>query len=229
MATKTTEIDFAKSVLITLSSKPVTIAPDHVEDLRKLPPRALFTLPKLPTTMSKPRDPSQPASATIHLKTLRPPQFINESLESHPLSSTVQSIKTIIEAKTGVPSDKLRLMIKGKILGDSKTLSEIAEDGGEVTISVMVTGGYTVPTAGSSSSAPLPDTAAVAEAVEKVETAEEAVKMDVDNEVGDVVKVLEGDEFWTDLEVFLRQKVGKEEVAKEVSGIFRQAWGNRSR
>ncbi|KAK6351023.1 hypothetical protein TWF718_004201 [Orbilia javanica] len=228
MASKVIEIDFAKSVLISLSSKPITIAPDHVEDLRKLPPRALFTLPKLPTTMSKPRDPSQPASATVHLKTLRPPQFINESLESHPLSSTVQSIKSLIESKTGVPSDKLRLMIKGKILGDSKTLSEITEDGGEVTISVMVTGGYTVPAAGPSS-APSADTAAVAEAVEKVETAEEAAKMDVDSEVGDVVKVLEGDEFWADLEVFLRQKVGKDEVAKEVSGIFRQAWGNRSR
>ncbi|KAK6361742.1 hypothetical protein TWF730_005456 [Orbilia blumenaviensis] len=227
MATKATEIDFAKSVLITLSSKPVTIAPDHVEDLRKLPPRALFTLPKLPLTMSKPRDPSKPASATVHLKTLRPPQFINESLESHPLSSTIQSIKSVIESKTGVPSDKLRLMIKGKILGDSKTLSEVVEDGGEVTISVMVTGGYTIPTAGAS--APLPDTAAVAAAAEKVETAEEVVKMDVDSEVGDVVKVLEDDGFWADLEVFLRQKVGKEEVAKEVSGIFRQAWGNRPR
>lgn len=125
-------------------------------------------------------------------------------------------------------------MLKGKILGDSKTLSEITEDGGEVTISVMVTGGYTVPTstpAGPSSEAEatLSDTAVVAVAAEKVETAEEVVKMDVDNEVGDVVKVLEGDEFWADLEVFLRQRVGKEEVAKEVSGIFRQAWGNRSR
>ncbi|KAK6502926.1 hypothetical protein TWF481_007967 [Arthrobotrys musiformis] len=227
MATKAPEIDFAKSVLVTLSSKPITIAPDHVEDLRKLPPRALFTLPKLPHTMSKPRDPSQPASATVHLKTLRPPQFINESLQSHPLSSTIQSVKTIVQSKTGVPLDKIRLMIKGKILGDSKTLSEVVEDGGEVTISVMVTGGYTVPT--STAGGSLPDTAAVAEAVEKVETAEEAVKMDVDSEVGDVVKVLEGEEFWADLEVFLRQKVGKEEVAKEVSGIFRQAWGNRSR
>ncbi|EPS44500.1 hypothetical protein H072_1532 [Dactylellina haptotyla CBS 200.50] len=222
MATKIQEIDFAKSILISLSSKPITISPDHVEDPRKLPARSLFTLPRLPKTMAKPpkpRDASTPPSATVHLKTLRPPQFINESLEAIPLSATIQSIKSIVATKTGVPADKIRFMIKGKILGDSKTLSEIAEDGGEVTISVMVTGGYSA-----AGPAPPPDAAAVASVAEKAETAEEVVKMDIDSDVGGVVKVLEEEEFWTDLEVFLRQKVGKEEAAKEVAGVFRKGW-----
>ncbi|KAF3918839.1 hypothetical protein ABW20_dc0101392 [Dactylellina cionopaga] len=227
MATKVLEVDFAKSVLLNLSSKPITISPDHVEDPRKLPARSLFTLPKLPNAMAKPpkpRDESVPPSATVHLKTLRPPQFINESLPSTPLTVTIQFIKTTISSKTGVPADKIRLMIKGKILGDSKTLSEVVEDGGEVTISVMVTGGYTV-----GEQAPPPDTTAVAEVAEKAETAEEIVKMDIDSEVGDVVNVLEGEQFWTDLEGFLLQKVGKEEVAKEVAGLFKKAWGSRPR
>ncbi|KAK6340962.1 hypothetical protein TWF696_009275 [Orbilia brochopaga] len=227
MATKMSEVDFAKSILLGLSSRPCTISPDHVEDPRKLPARSLFTLPKLPTTMAKPappRDPSAPPAATIHLKTLRPPQIINESLPSTPLTTTIQAIKATITSKTAIPADKLRLMIKGKILGDAKTLSEIVEDGGEVTISVMVTGGYTPATA---SATAVPDAAAVAEKVEKAETAEDVVKMEVDSEVGDVVKVLEGEAFWRDLEVFLRQKVGTEAAAREVADVFRKAWGSR--
>ncbi|KAF3931773.1 hypothetical protein ABW19_dt0203680 [Dactylella cylindrospora] len=223
-----TEVDFAKSILLNLSSRPVTIPPDHVEDPRKLPARSLFTLPKLPTPMTKPpkpRDPNAIPSATVHLKTLRPPQIINEFLPSTPLSSTIQSIKSTVSGKTGVPTDKLKLMIKGKILGDSKTLGEIVEDGGEVTVSVMVMGGYT-PVAATTGSGSAAESAAVAE---KAETVDEAAKMDVDSDVGDMVKILEGEEFWSDLEVFLRQKVGKEEVAKEVAGVFRKAWGGRPR
>ncbi|KAK6528785.1 hypothetical protein TWF694_004021 [Orbilia ellipsospora] len=228
MATRVSEIDFAKSILVSLSSKPITISADHVEDPRKLPARSLFTLPKLPLTMTKPpkpRDASTPPSATVHLKPLRPPQFINESLTSTPLSTTIQSLKATVGEKTGIPIDKLRLMIKGKILGDSKRLEEVVEDGGEVTISVMVVGGYTAP-----GPSVTPDTATVATASEGVETAEEIVKMDVDSDVGGVVGVLEGEEFWGDLEVFLRGKLGeKEEVAKEVLGVFRTAWGDRRR
>ncbi|KAF3921447.1 hypothetical protein ABW21_db0204719 [Orbilia brochopaga] len=168
-----TEIDFAKSILLTLSSRPCTISPDHVEDPRKLPARSL-------------------------------------------------SIKAIISEKTTIPTDKLRLMIKGKILGDAKTLSEIVEDGGEVTVSVMVLGGYTPSTAASTA-----DAAAVAEKVEKAETAEDVVKMEVDSDVGDVVKVLEGEPFWQDLEVYLRQKLGTEAAAREVAAVFRKGWGSR--
>jgi len=106
-------------------------------------------------------------------------------------------------------------MLKGKILGDAKSVGEIVEEGGEVVVSVMITGGV-----GGGASTP----SATANVVGAGESGD---SMEVDRSEGGDSLVLESESFWEDLDVFLKQKLGDNETAKTVGETFKSAWRDR--
>lgn len=182
-----------------------------------------------------------PTTATIHLRTLRPPHTINETLSDTPLSTTFHSIKSQLSQITGVDTDKLRFLIKGKIITDAKTVSEVVgEDGGEVVVSVMLMGGAVVkekPASTDVAATAVPEST-VMEQVDQMQVdskdVEEGKEVEKDEMTKDVASgsslatKMEDETFWKDLSSFLQKRdFGNDEVGTVVD-CFKDAWKKRS-
>lgn len=121
-----TEITFAKSFLATLNTYPTRIPLDHVEDPKKYPLRATFTLPKHTQPQLKKRKTKSVTTSTItvHLKSQRNPPMDVE-LSSQPLNMTILEIKNAISKMTQAPSEKIKLLYNKKPVTDSKQLKDL--------------------------------------------------------------------------------------------------------
>ncbi|RPA91376.1 hypothetical protein L873DRAFT_314521 [Choiromyces venosus 120613-1] len=196
-----TELSFTKKFLSTLSSRSIRVNADFCEDARKLPARTPYTLPKTAKPKSKKAPPVSPSdtpsipTANITLRSLRGTTIIH-SLPATPLSTTIISLKHQLSTAAKIPIDKIKLLLKGKVLGDLKTLEEVGVKAGEeeVVVSVMVMGGGK----------------------------EEGKKGEEGKEEGGQAVVDEA--FWGDLKGWLDSRVGKE-LAVEMVGVFRGGWG----
>jgi hypothetical protein len=150
-------------------------------------------------------------SSTVNLtiKPLRPnPAVQPVTLSSIALSTPVLSLKAQYSTSTSTPVEKLKLLLKGKPLADTKTLSDLGLKAGEdAVITVMIMGGASTPVAASPSpGSPAPE--------EKVRA-----------------KVLEGEAFWGDLKGFLVERLGKEDLEEDpevVLETFRNAWQKKA-
>ncbi|TLD33255.1 hypothetical protein PspLS_00815 [Pyricularia sp. CBS 133598] len=224
------EVVFARQFLSQLDALPTKLSPDHVEDPRSYPARAAYILPRPPKAMSKPHGraaaPGSDRSVAVSLRSLRNPP-LDIKLAPQPVSTTsVQDVKAAAAEQAGLPADKMKLLFKKKPVADSKTLAELLEGAGGadetiVEFTVMVLGGA-VPSRPAGGGAEAGDVqmkeAAAAAAAASTSTAQGVSGVDV----------LKTDDFWTDLNGFLLQRVRDEKVADEVSGLFRKAWDNKA-
>lgn len=103
-----------------------------------------------------------------------------------------------------IPIEKIKLLLKGRVLGDLKTLEGVGVKAGEeeVVVSVMVMGGGGGGGGG-----------------EKEERAKEEGG---EEEEGKGVVVDEA--FWGDLRGWLDKRVGGQ-LAEDMVGVFREGWG----
>lgn len=176
------------------------------------------------TSSSAPSSSSIPGSEpslTVTLKSLRNPP-LDLRLTSQPPTTSVLDIKHAVSQKTGLPVDKMRLLVRKKPVSDAKILKELVVAGegeGTVEFSVMVLGGASA----------LPASGAAAAAAAAGET-EKAAGEEGDRHVAvglSGTEVLKTDEFWSDLGGFLQQRIRDETAAGEVLAAFRGAWEGR--
>ncbi|KAH8907213.1 hypothetical protein BR93DRAFT_686399 [Coniochaeta sp. PMI_546] len=236
-----TEVSFARTFLSTLDSKPTKIPADHVEDPRTYPSRPPYILPRqqkpfLPASHSSSSPsssiPGSEPSLTVTLKSLRNPP-LDLRLTSQPPTTSVLDIKNAVSQKTGLPLDKMRLLVRKKPVADSKILKELLASPEERTVefSVMVLGGAAslaaaaaADAAGGAGNADKPAGDMGAEDKAPGGNGEEDRHVAVGLSGTDVLKT---DEFWTDLGGFLQQRIRDEKAAGEVVGVFRGAWEGR--
>ncbi|KAG6148589.1 hypothetical protein E4U28_003858 [Claviceps purpurea] len=194
------EAAFARTFLSSLDSRPVKLSADHVEDLRSFPARPAYILPRMPTSMSKPKTvlPGQERSITVMLKSLRNPP-LDVKLASQPLSTSVLDIKARVAEQTRIPVEKLKLLHNKRPLTDSKIIKDIVGDDAtsKIELSVMVIGG---------AAAIMPEQNA---AVPAAASGQDALTTDA---------------FWEDLNGFLLQRLKDEETAGQMGRLFKASW-----
>ncbi|RKF60057.1 putative ubiquitin-like protein [Erysiphe neolycopersici] len=121
-----TEISFAKSFLASLNTYPTRIPLDHVDDPKKYPLRATFSLPKHTQPQLKKRKPNSGTISTVnvHLKLQRnPPMYYD--LSSQPLNKTIMEIKITFSEMIQAPTEKIKLLHNKKPVADSKQLKDL--------------------------------------------------------------------------------------------------------
>ncbi|OAQ72899.1 ubiquitin supergroup [Pochonia chlamydosporia 170] len=193
------EAAFATTFLSTLDSRPIKLSADHVEDAKSFPARPPYILPRMPTSMSKPKTllPGQERSLTVTLKSLRNPP-LDIKLTSQPLNTSILDIKTTVSEQTGIPIDKMKILHNKRPLTDSKILKDVASESDlRLEFSVMVIGGA---------------------AAIQPERKEEAVAW------ASGLDALTTDAFWADLNGFLEQRLIDKVVAGELGQLFKTSW-----
>ena len=184
----------------------------------------------MPHPMRRPGKPVAPGSTpvlTVSLKSLRNPP-VDLSLSSQALTTSILDLKKAVAEKVGSTGvDKIRLLYKKKPCSDSKTLKDVVGDevppGGEAEFGVMVIGGIAdgekdESTAGEASDVVMGGTPSI-----------DQVKLDASVAQGvSGVKVLDSEEFWSDLQGFLSQRVRNQEVAERAMTTFKNAWKGSS-
>lgn len=153
--------------------------------------------------MSKPTKlaPGQERSIRVSLKSLRNPP-LDITLSSQLPNTSVLEIKETVSKQTRIPVAKMKLLHNKKPVPDSKVLKDLlGETDLAIEFSVMVIGG---------AAAILPQEHTPTVSAEPTGAA-----------------ALETDEFWSDLNGFLMQRLKDEAQAKELSGLFRSSWQSR--
>lgn len=146
--------------------------------------------------------PGQERSLTVTLKSLRNPP-LDISLSSQALSTSVLTLKEAIESQTSIPTSKLRLLYQKKPAPDSKVLKDLVgedESTNKLEFSVMVIGGA---------------------ASLKPKDGEEVEPKVAAGPHG--VEVLKTEEFWSDLNGYLTQRLKDEHTASKYTAIFKKA------
>lgn len=154
----------------------------------------------MPKPMSKPIKlaPGQERSVTVVLKSLRNPP-LDIKLTSQPLNTSLLDIKSNVTSQTRIPTVKIKILHNKKPLPDSKVLKDLVGDTDRaIEFSVMVLGGAaSIPPEEPAQAAPVQPTGAA---------------------------TLETDEFWSDLNGFLMQRLKDEAQAEELSALFKSSW-----
>ncbi|KAF7559730.1 hypothetical protein G7046_g4438 [Stylonectria norvegica] len=203
------EVAFARTFLSSLDSRPAKLSADHVEDPKQFPARPPYILPRMPKPMSKPIKlaPGQERSVTVALKSLRNPP-LDIKLTSQLLNTSIIEIKNTVSSQARIPVPKIKLLYNKKPVPDSKVLKDLlAENDRGIEFSVMIIGG---------AASILPEEPAQAAASAPPIPAPEA------DPTG--AAALETDEFWSDLNGFLMQRLKDEAKAVELSGLFKSSW-----
>jgi hypothetical protein len=196
------EATFAKNFLTTIDSRPINLSPDHVEDPKKFPARAPYILPRMPKPMSRPSNlaPGQERSVAVTLKSLRNPP-LDVKLTSQPLSTSILDLKSNVSKQARIPLDKIKVLHNKRPVQDSKILKDlVGEAETAIEFSVMVMGG---------AASILPD------------------EDEVDHEAPLPISgaaALDTDEFWSDLNGFLMQRLKDQDKAEELSKLFKSSW-----
>lgn len=153
------------------------------------------------------------------------------------VDSTIHDIKTQYALKSGLPQDRVKLLLNKKPAGDLKTLKDLGVKEDSVEFSVMVIGGAVT---GSASPVVMPsptmeknasiaggqasdkmeiDESTAAPASEKAQVLAE--KTPANLSVGAEL-ILNSEEFWTDLRAYLAQRLRDEKEADRLAGLFRE-------
>ncbi|KAL2205294.1 hypothetical protein CC79DRAFT_1371108 [Sarocladium strictum] len=196
------ETVFAQNFLSTLSSRPIKLSADHVEDARNFPARPPNILPRMPKPMTKTTNasslPGQERSITLHLKSLRNPP-LDLKLTSQPLATSILDIKSQVQRQTRIPVEKMKLLHNKRPVTDSKILKDLIGDdtsSKSLEFSVMVMGG--------AAAIPPADE-------EKADAAQET-------------SPLSTEVFWSDLKGFLMQRLKDEKQAEDLSKLFKSSY-----
>lgn len=190
---------------------------------------------------------AQQINVTATLKPMRSGDAV--TIEGLTLESTIHDVKTQYAAQSGQPQDRVKLLLQKKPAADLKTLKELGVEGENVEFSVMVMGG------GSTGSGAVSGVSSpVVEKSEPLAAAKEDVgvpggrdgtEMDgqqaaapdseqaqaqADEKVAEPAAaegMLQTEEFWTDLQGFLAQRLRDEKEGEKLVGTFREAWRKR--
>ncbi|KKA27687.1 hypothetical protein TD95_002751 [Thielaviopsis punctulata] len=216
-----TQIAFAQGFLDQLNTLPITLLADHVEDPRRFPARPAYTLPKMPTALSKRTTlpPGAERSFTVTLKSARNPP-LSMQLPAQPQTVSVADLRAVVAAHTGAALPKVKLLYAKKPVVDSKTLRDLVGDAhvADVELAVMIMGGVAALGKEESSSSSSATAAAAAGAGAAAPTA--AGQADaVDNSD----TVLQSAEFWADLETFVGSKIKNKKKTAELLAAFKTA------
>lgn len=148
--------------------------------------------------------PGQERSLAVTVKSLRNPP-LDLRLSSQSPNTSIHDVKAFVAKETGVPADKIRILHRKKPVPDSKVLKDlVGEEDASVEFSVMVMGGAA---------------AAAATAA--------ATRPDVQTDVAQGLSgrdVLQTEQFWSDLNGFLSQRIRDDHLATELTTTFQQAW-----
>ncbi|KAK4940077.1 hypothetical protein LTR28_009223, partial [Elasticomyces elasticus] len=198
-----------------------------------------------PSTTDIAPTPTAPPTLTITLTPMRsssstaPPL----TLSAQPPETSVHELKAQYAQRTGLSTEKIKLLLHRKPCADIKTLKELLGDvaggagGTEVEFAVMVLGGAAVSSTPSTPAVEVPDPAATAavapgEAIdidgpgplsENAEAQAEAGGS-VAGQQGSGSSVLQTEEFWDDLKGFLVQRLRDEREGEKAVAVFRKAW-----
>jgi hypothetical protein len=207
-----TEISFARSFLSALDMRPVKLSSDHVTDPKSYPSQSAYILPKYPSSPQKrKRAPasaaaapgSEPAERTVNVVMKSTKGGEQVVLSDRGLETSVFEIKEGYAREKGLPAEKVKVLYNKKPVADSKTLKDIlgdkADEAKDVEFSFMVLGGAAAAASGVAESAP------VAQGTSGTE-------------------VLGSEEFWSDLQGYLQQRIRSEGDSERVLGIFKDAW-----
>ena len=181
----------------------------------------------MPHPMRRPDKSAIPGSIpaiNVSLKSLRNPP-LDLSLKAQSLTTSILDLKQAVSESVGnTGTEKIKLLYKKKPCSDSKTLKDVVGDevapGGEAEFNVMMMGGV----AGTSEKMGTP-----AEEVPEVVmsgTGERSERKDEAPVAQGISgnEVLGTEEFWSDLQDFLFQRVRDQEVAEMALKVFRGAW-----
>jgi len=152
------------------------------------------------------------------------------------LDSTIHDIKTQYAFKSGLPQDKIKLLLNKKPAADLKTLKDLGATQDGIEFSVMVMGG-------TASVAPSP-MAMISPLVERntsVSAAQSSDKMEIDerpaapasekvqvpaeksaSQLGGAELILSSEEFWTDLREYLAKRLTDEKEAERLAKLLRE-------
>ncbi|KKZ65424.1 hypothetical protein EMCG_08758 [[Emmonsia] crescens] len=232
------ELTFTKSFLTALDSRPVKLPGDYVFDPSSFPAPHPYTLPRLsdphppmPKKIKQTAIPGSSKSITIHLKSARNP-VLHVTLDNCAISSTaVKELKEAVQERVqttdlenkpaSVPLDKIKILWKKKPV-QGQTIAEIlASDstilsgGKEIEFGVMIIGRATLApvTPKGEENHPLNGRSETLPAQGSVE-----------NHPRTAQDVLLTEEFWDDLEAFVKTKVKDAAQSSQIKSIFRKAW-----
>lgn len=252
------EVTFAKSFLATLDKRPIKLPADHVSDPHKFPHqspvrttaarvhpgaypnRLQYILPKQthpfprktgPTSTQKSHD----KTITATLKPMRAGETV--TLPDTTLDTTIHDLKAQYAQKTGVPQDKIKLLLSKKPAADLKTLKDLGVDR-DMELSVMILGATgTTPRAQSPAveksepKMPAPPPAAdkmdIDEAAPAPESERATAEANQSSEGSTAAEMLKTKEFWSDLQGFLSQRLRDEKEGENLAGLFKEAWSKR--
>ncbi|CAO2649445.1 Nn.00g068300.m01.CDS01 [Neocucurbitaria sp. VM-36] len=229
------EVAFCKSFLSALDARPAKLSSDHIADARQYPAQGAYTLPRLPhpphpsrpnpKSTSSANDASSPSTINISLKPMKPtsPTVPLSSIE--PSKTSIFDLKQQYSTSTSIPAAKIKILYKKKPVTDSKTVAEVigSEAGEDVEFSVMVLGGAvagggTPPVASPPAAAPSEADKGLAGSAGQGSGAGAAA-------VGPSGKeVVATEEFWSDLNNFVLQRIKDEQEGERLVGVFRGAW-----
>ena len=159
---------------------------------------------------------------------------MKSSFPTVPLSDIDASKTSVFDLKqrystpSSVPVAKIKLLYKKKPVADSKIVAEVI--GGDVTgeaeFGVMVMGGAAAPAPGST---PAESTPAAPAEVEKglgsgSGSVGETTKTPPAAAGPSGKELVAADEFWSDLKLFVLQRIKDETEAERLVGVFKTAW-----
>jgi hypothetical protein len=151
------------------------------------------------------------------------------------LDSTIYDLKTQYAAKSGSQQDKIKLLLNKKPAADLKTLKDLGVEA-DAELSVMIMGGATATSPAATSvveekaspaaaAVPSPQTVDPAASAPNSERAQaEAGETKAPLGPATAAEFLKTDEFWSDLQAFLSQRLRDEDEAKVLAGVFKEAW-----
>lgn len=165
-----------------------------------------------------------------------------------PAETSIYDVKTKYAAQIGMDGqqDKIKLLLNKKPAADLKTLSElgVTSEDGSVEFGVMIIGGGAAGTPRSvtpaaNSPAPTPaetprgdvmdvdSTTAAAPPVAVGAPESEKAQMEVDSKTTEAetgtAAILKSDEFWSDLQGFLAQRLRDEGESERLAALFRKS------
>ncbi|KAK5109453.1 hypothetical protein LTR62_007013 [Meristemomyces frigidus] len=241
------EVTFAKTFLATLDKKPIKLPADHVSDPRKYAAQSPFVLPR--QTHPFPRkgpiysgQHTKNKTVTATLKPMKGGETI--TISDLTLQSTIHDVKTQYAQKSGQPQDKIKLLLNKKPAADLKTLSDLGVEGETVELTVMLMGGaglampsattpavekseaaaISTPTTADADNMDIDSTGPAAPASEK---AQAEAEMKPEAQQNTVQGMLASEEFWSDLQGFLAQRLRDEFEGQKLAKLFREAHGKR--
>ncbi|CBY00897.1 hypothetical protein IAQ61_011802 [Plenodomus lingam] len=232
------EIMFCKSFLSALDARPAKLSSDHIADARQYPAQGAYILPRLPhpphpqRPKRKATDLSSDNSTTLSI-TLKP---MKPSTPTIPLSNIEPSKTSIFDLKqqyatqSSIPAAKIKILYKKKPVMDSKTVAEVvgADAAGEVEFGVMVMGGGVASPAVGGTPVQSPPAVAPSEADKGL--AGDVAAAAASTSSGPVAagpsgkELVATDEFWSDLNNFVLQRIKDEVESERLLGLFKKTW-----